>query len=72
MAAATLRDGQRVRASGYLASREYDIPLTRFAERAVGDEEGIKALQGLAGQHGDKVRKPHVLNEVVAERFVTL
>ncbi len=72
MATNGLKNGDRVRASGYLMSREYTIPLSRFAESAEGDAEAVEKLKALAEEAGDKVRKPHVLNEVVVEHFVTL
>jgi len=72
MAANGLKNGDRVRASGYLMSREYTISLSRFAESADGDSEAVEKLRALAEKVGDKVRKPHVLNEIAVEHFVTL
>ncbi len=69
LAAAALADGTRLRAHGYLASRDYDIPLARYVERAGGDEAGLHALRELVAAYGDKVRKPHVLNELIVERL---
>jgi len=69
LAASALAEGTRLRAHGQLASRDYDIPLARFAEAAAGDEAGLKALRELVAAYGDKVRKPHVLNEVIVERL---
>ena len=68
-AASTLKPGQVVRASGYLASREYDITLKNFAESAEGSSEAVAKIQDLAKGAADQVRKPHVLNEIVVERF---
>ena len=70
MAAAHLQRRGRVRATGFLASRDYDIPLARFAEAARGDEEAVQALRDVANEHGQVVHKPHVLNEMVVESFV--
>ena len=69
MGASTLRSGDRVRASGFLASRDYDISLPRLSETAKGDPAAVEALRQLAEQYGDRLRKPHVLNEVAVERF---
>ncbi len=69
LAASALAEGTRLRAHGQLASRDYDIPLARFAETATGDEAGLKAVRELVAAYGDKVRKPHVLNEVIVERL---
>jgi hypothetical protein len=69
MAAAHLQKRSRIRASGFLASRDYTIPLARFAETATGDEKAIAALRRIAGKCRD-VCKPHVLNELVVEQFV--
>lgn len=69
LAASALAEGMRLRAHGHLVSRDYDIPLARFAETAAGDEAGLKALRELVAAYGDKVRKPHVLNEVIVERL---
>ena len=68
-AASTLKSGVVVRATGYLSSREYNITLRSFARSAEGGAEALAALRELAEGAGDKVRKPHVLNEVVVERF---
>ena len=72
LGASTLQSGDRVRASGFLASRDYDIPLPRLAETAKGDPVAVEALRQLAAQYGDRLRKPHVLNEVAVERFAKL
>jgi len=71
--ASTLRNGVVVRATGYLASREYDITLTSF-KSAKGGDEALEQLRKPAEEQelGDEVRKPHVLNEVVVERFEVL
>ena len=71
-AASTLKGSSLVRATGYLSSREYDITLKSFCRSADGDEETLTALRELAEAAGDKARKPHVLNEVVVERFEVL
>ena len=71
-AASTLRGGNLVRATGYLSSREYDITLRSFCRSAEGDDEGLAALRELAAGAGDRVRKPHVLSEVVVERFTVV
>lgn len=70
MAAAHLQRRSRIRATGFLASRDYDILLARFAETARGDEEAVQALRDVANLHGQVVHKPHVLNEMVVESFV--
>lgn len=69
LAASALVEGTRLRAHGHLVSRDYDIPLARFAETAAGDETGLQAVRELVAAYGDKVRKPHVLNEVIVERL---
>jgi hypothetical protein len=68
-AASTLGKGQVVRASGYLASREYDISLASFADSAKGEGKALASVRDLAEEMGERVHKPHVLNEVVVERF---
>ena len=70
MAAAHLQKRSRIRATGYLASRDYEIQLSRFAQVAKGDEEAVRALRRVANDHGQVVHKPHVLNEVIVEQFV--
>lgn len=70
MAAAHLQKRSRIRATGFLASRDYDIPLARFADVARGDEGAVQALRKVAHEHGQVVHKPHVLNEIVVETFV--
>jgi hypothetical protein len=77
IAARTLKSGAAVRADGYLTSRDYDIPLARFAETAkAADGAGaeakkvLAALRKLADQAGEAIVKPHSLNEVVVENFV--
>jgi hypothetical protein len=70
MAAAHLQKRSRIRATGFLASRDYEILLSRFADVAKGDEEAVMALRGVAKNHGQVVHKPHVLNEVIVEQFV--
>ena len=59
LAAAGLREGDRLRAAGQLTSREYDIPLTAFLKKARGDGGVLEALRGQAAQHGDEVAMPH-------------
>ena len=70
MAAAHLQKRSRVRATGFLTSREYEIPLSRFAQVAQGDDEAVQALRDVAKAFGHVVHKPHVLNELVVEQFV--
>jgi hypothetical protein len=70
MAAAHLQKRSRIRATGFLASRDYEIQLSRFAEVARGDEEAVQALRTVAKSHGQVVHKPHVLNEMIVEQFV--
>jgi len=42
---------------------EYDPQRRQFT--SAGDEVRLKALRELVAAYGDKVRKPHVLNDVV-------
>jgi hypothetical protein len=69
-AASHLQKSSKIRATGFLASREYEILLHRFARVAKGDKEGVRALRKVAEKHGQVVHKGHVLNEVVVEQFV--
>jgi hypothetical protein len=69
--AAHIQNGSKIRATGFLASRDYDILLARFADAARGDEEAVQVLRDVANLHGQVVHKPHVLNEMVVESFVT-
>jgi hypothetical protein len=71
MSVAHLQNGSKIRATGFLASRDYDILLARFADAARGDEEAVQVLRDVANLHGQVVHKPHVLNEMVVESFVT-
>lgn len=68
-AASTLTAGQVVRATGWLSSREYGITLSSFARSAEGDRDALADLRKLADRLGNRAQKPHVLNEVVVERF---
>jgi hypothetical protein len=70
MAAAHLQKRSRVWVTGFLTSRDYQIPLSRFAQVAHGDDEAVQALRDVAKEHGHVVHKPHVLNELVVEQFV--
>jgi len=72
LAAAGLREGDRLRAAGQLTSREYDIPLAAFLKKARGDGGILEALRDQAAQHGDDVAMPHVINEVLVERLAAL
>jgi hypothetical protein len=72
LAVAALKEGDRIRAHGWLASREYNLSLSDYAENLGGDPEAIQALRELASQKGEKVWKPHVLAEVVVEHFQIL
>jgi len=72
LAAAGLREGDRVRAAGQLTSREYDIPLAAFLKKARGDGGILEALRGQTAQHGDEVAMPHVINEILVERLAAL
>jgi hypothetical protein len=65
MAAAHLQKRSRVRVTGFLTSRDYEIPLSRFAQVAQGDDEAVRALRDVAKEYGHVVHKPHVLNELV-------
>ena len=71
LAAAGLREGDRVRAAGQLTSREYDIPLAAFLKKARGDGGVLEALRSQAAG-GDEVAMPHVINEVLVERLAAL
>ncbi len=71
--AAALRPGARVRASGYLISRDYGISLSRFAKVAQaseGAEEALQRLRALAEQAGGEIFKPHTTTEVMVERLL--
>jgi hypothetical protein len=72
LAAASLREGDRVRVSGILTSREYDIFLDAFARKAHGDEKAVAELRDLAGHLGRDVALPHVINEVIVERLIVV
>ncbi len=72
LAVAGLKEGDRVRAHGWLASREYNLSLADFAGTLGGASDAIQALRDMAGQHGERVWKPHVLAEVVVEHFQIL
>jgi hypothetical protein len=72
LAAASLREGDRVRVAGLLTSREYDIFLDAFARKARGDEKAVVELRDLAGRLGRDVALPHVINEVIVERLIVV
>jgi hypothetical protein len=72
LAATSLRDGDRVRVSGILTSREYDIFLDAFARKAHGDEKAVAELRDLAGHLGRDVALPHVINEIIVERLIVV
>ncbi len=72
LAVAGLKEGDRLRAHGWLASREYNFYLADYAEHVAGDPEAIETVRQLASQRGEKVWKPHVLAEVVVEHFQIL
>lgn len=72
LAAASLREGDRVRVSGILTSREYDIYLDAFARKAHGDEKAVAELRDLAIHLGRDVALPHVINEVIVERLIVI
>jgi hypothetical protein len=69
LVAASLREGDRIRAAGALTSREYDIGLEAFARKARGEEAALAELQGIAARLGRAAAMPHVLNEVISERL---
>jgi hypothetical protein len=72
LAAASLREGDRVRVSGILTSREYDIFLDAFARKAHGAEKAVAELRDLAGHLGREVALPHVINEIIVERLIVV
>jgi|GEM_PF-2424997 len=72
LAAASLREGDRVRVSGILTSREYDIFLDVFARKAHGDDKAVAELRDLAGHLGRNVALPHVINEIIVERLIVI
>ncbi len=70
--AATLKPGSRVRASGYITHRDYQLFLARFAETAeTADEDAgdLEKLRELARSAGKRIYKPHTLTEVKVERL---
>lgn len=75
VAAAALRSGARVRASGYIIHRDYALSLSRFAEAAVVEDdsddarEALEQLRSLARRAGTRISKPHSTTEVVVERL---
>jgi hypothetical protein len=67
-----IREGERIRAHGWLASREYAFVLSDYVAMLGGDPAAQEALRELAGRCGDRVWKSHVLTEVVIEQFQVL
>lgn len=72
LAVTGLREGDRLRATGQLTSREYDVSLSAFLKKARGDGKAQEALRGLAAEHGDDLAMPNVINEVLVERLTAL
>lgn len=78
LVAATLSNGARVRASGYLIHRDYPLTLARFAEAATSEDgnddpemvEILEQLKSLARRAGTRIFKPHSTTEVVVERLI--
>jgi hypothetical protein len=68
-AVASVRDGERIRAHGWLASREYMFMLSDYVAMLGGDASAQEALRELAARCGERVWKSHVLTEVVVEQF---
>lgn len=72
LAVAGLREGDRLRATGQLTSREYDVSLAAFLKKARGDGKAQEALRSLAAEYGDDLAMPNVINEVLVERLTAL
>ena len=72
LAATSLREGDRVRATGVLTSREYDIPLDAFVRKARGERGSVEELAALAERAGRALAMPHVLNEILVERLIVV
>jgi len=72
LAANGLREGDRIRATGMLTSRDYDIPLETFAAKARGGAAGLAALREVASAHAAGVAMPHTINEVLVERLTVV
>ena len=63
--------GDRVRVTGVLVTRDYDIPLQRFANRVrngVGGAQFLAQLRALAAQ--SNLALPHSLTEVLVHQFI--
>ena len=69
LAAGGLQEGDRIRASGMLISRDYEVSLETFAGKARGAAEGLESLRGQAKVHGAHVAMPQMTNEVLVERL---
>jgi hypothetical protein len=67
-----VREGERIRAHGWLASREYPFVLSDYVGMLGGDAAAQEALREIAARYGDRVWKSHVLTEVVVEQFQVL
>ena len=69
LAVGGLQEGDRIRASGMLTSRDYDLTLENFAGKARGAAEALANLRGQAEMHGAAVALPQMTNEVLVERL---
>lgn len=69
LAVGGLQEGDRIRASGMLTSRDYELSLENFASKARGAAEGLESLRGQAKVHGAQVVLPQMTNEVLVERL---
>jgi len=69
LAAGGLQEGDRIRATGMLTSRDYEIPLETFASKARGAAESLDSLRTQAKSYGADVAMPHTINEVLVERL---
>jgi len=69
LAVGGLQEGDRIRVAGMLTSRDYDLTLEAFANKAHGAAEGLEGLRAQAKAHGAAVLLPQMANEVLVERL---
>ncbi len=70
-----LKVGDRIRVRGALITREGELALARFAQRAIGKSEqqsGLAELQALAASHGKSLVSQDTLSEVLGAKLLVL
>lgn len=78
LAAGALRVGGLVRVRGVLVTRDYEIPLVRFAAEARGPAKArpsttaLAELKTVSASHGRELCLPHTLTEVLVNRLIVL